>query len=418
MSTLTKLSFLIWDGLPFTIAKSKGQTHWGSESIYVTVVNLYKTLLRFVIYEVSLTYRTAAFASIQFYYQSIQNITSMISSIVKHDASTLPTTASIVKKIFPIVPSILSPIFTFSLLIAAISRSLPNISQLLSTNCMQSLSAKLVTFLTSMQSQFNALNECITHLESLAAENFQLHAQLANVQQENADLRSQLLQNNVTGSVSSSASLPAPQSTADLGTAASTWATKTSLILPAKTSQVPSACQIATSQRLFSDKTGSNGFEYVYIPCSHRIMHSEVCRSLRILVVDTGCLLDINFPACEVIGVLVHMQYLEEFKSQLVSAKISLVNNFDTLDSKNVADLKFANLSVSGLETQALILQNARCLQARKFLHSHLVLPVAHFFVQSGWIGLEEIPVRLVAEHFGDAPNKKCALDALTAMIE
>ncbi|OAD74348.1 hypothetical protein PHYBLDRAFT_71390 [Phycomyces blakesleeanus NRRL 1555(-)] len=29
------LSFLIWDGLPFTIAKSKGQTHWGSESIYV-----------------------------------------------------------------------------------------------------------------------------------------------------------------------------------------------------------------------------------------------------------------------------------------------------------------------------------------------------------------------------------------------
>ncbi|OAD79991.1 hypothetical protein PHYBLDRAFT_185013 [Phycomyces blakesleeanus NRRL 1555(-)] len=59
-SSLVLLSFLIWDGLPFTIAKSKGQTHWGSESIYVTVVNLYKTLLRFVIYEVSLTYRTAA----------------------------------------------------------------------------------------------------------------------------------------------------------------------------------------------------------------------------------------------------------------------------------------------------------------------------------------------------------------------
>ncbi|OAD65664.1 hypothetical protein PHYBLDRAFT_175845 [Phycomyces blakesleeanus NRRL 1555(-)] len=35
------VSFLIWDGLPFTIAKSKGQTHWGSESIlnYYTIFN-------------------------------------------------------------------------------------------------------------------------------------------------------------------------------------------------------------------------------------------------------------------------------------------------------------------------------------------------------------------------------------------
>ncbi|OAD75683.1 hypothetical protein PHYBLDRAFT_166910 [Phycomyces blakesleeanus NRRL 1555(-)] len=255
-------------------------------------------------------------------------------------------------------------------------------SQLLPANCMQSLPVELVTFLTSMQSQFNALNE-------------------PNVRQENADLRSQLLQNNVTGPVLNSASLPAPQSTEDLGTAASTWATKTSLILPAKTSRVPSACRVAASQRLFSDKTGPDGFEYVYIPRSRLIMHSEVRRSLRTLGVDTGHLLDINFPAHGVIGILVHVQYLEEFKSQLASAKVSLVNNFDPLDPKNVADPKFANLSVSGLETQALVLQNARCLQALKFLCSHLVLPVAHFFVQSGWIGLEEIPARPVAEHFG-----------------
>ncbi|OAD67745.1 hypothetical protein PHYBLDRAFT_72156 [Phycomyces blakesleeanus NRRL 1555(-)] len=259
--------------------------------------------------------------------------------------------------------------------------------QLLPANCMQSLPAKLVTFLTSMQSQFNALNKCTAHLESFAVKNVQLHAQLAN-------------------------------STADLRTAASTWATKTSLILPAKTPRVPSAHQVAASQRLFSDKTGPDGFKYVYIPRSRCITHGEVCRSLRTLGVDTSHLLYINFSACGVIRILVHVQYLEEFNSQLASAKVSLVNNFDPLDPKNVADPKFANLSVSGLETQALALQNARCIQALKFLRSHLVLPVAHFFVQSEWIGLEEIPARPVAEHFGDAPNKKRALDALTAMIE
>ncbi|OAD65501.1 hypothetical protein PHYBLDRAFT_153399 [Phycomyces blakesleeanus NRRL 1555(-)] len=170
-----------------------------------------------------------------------------------------------------------------------------------------------------------------------------------------------------------SASLPAPQSTADLETATFTWATKTSLILPAKTLQVPSARRVAASQRLFSDKTGPDGFEYIYILLSRRITHSEVRRSPRTLGVDTDCLLDINFPAHGVIGILVHVQYLEKFKSQLASAKVSLVNNFDSLDPKNVADLKFANLFVS----------------------------VAHFFVQSRWIGLEEIPARPVAEHFG-----------------
>ncbi|OAD81226.1 hypothetical protein PHYBLDRAFT_138777 [Phycomyces blakesleeanus NRRL 1555(-)] len=185
--------------------------------------------------------------------------------------------------------------------------------QLLPDNCMQSLPAELVLFLTSMQSQFNALNERTAHLESLAAENVQLHAQLANV---------------------------------------------------------------AASQRLFFDKTGPDGFEYVYISRSRHITHSEVRYSLRTLGVDTGCLLDINFSARGVIGILIHVQYLEEFKSQLASAKVSLVNNFDPLDPKNVADPKFVNLSVS-------------------------VLPVAHFFVQSGWIGLKEIPARPVAEHFG-----------------
>ncbi|OAD67255.1 hypothetical protein PHYBLDRAFT_63749 [Phycomyces blakesleeanus NRRL 1555(-)] len=36
-----QVSFLIWDGLPFTIAKSKGQTHWELESIlnYYTLFN-------------------------------------------------------------------------------------------------------------------------------------------------------------------------------------------------------------------------------------------------------------------------------------------------------------------------------------------------------------------------------------------
>ncbi|OAD78074.1 hypothetical protein PHYBLDRAFT_164951 [Phycomyces blakesleeanus NRRL 1555(-)] len=169
------------------------------------------------------------------------NIASTIASIIKHNASTLPTTASIVKKKFSIVPVILSPIFTFSLPIATISKSSPNMSQLLPTNCMQSLPPKLVTFLTSMQSQFNALNE-------------------PNVRQENADLQSQLLQNNVTSPVPSFASLPASQSTADLGTTASTWTIKTNLILSAKTLRVPSARWVAASQRLFSDKTGRDGF--------------------------------------------------------------------------------------------------------------------------------------------------------------
>ncbi|OAD68531.1 hypothetical protein PHYBLDRAFT_150120 [Phycomyces blakesleeanus NRRL 1555(-)] len=152
---------------------------------------------------------------------------------------------------------------------------------------------------------------------------------------------------------------------------------------------------------MFSDKTGPDGFEYVYISWSRCIMHSEVCCSLRTLGVDTGRLLDINFPARGVIGVLVYVQYLEEFKSQIACAKVSLIDSFDPLDPKNVADPKFANLSLSGLETQTLVLQNACCSQALKFLCPHLVLPVAHFFIQSGWIDIKEISAHPIAENFG-----------------
>ncbi|OAD69170.1 hypothetical protein PHYBLDRAFT_66859 [Phycomyces blakesleeanus NRRL 1555(-)] len=34
----TAVSFLIWVGLPFTITKSKGQTHWGSRSILAIIL--------------------------------------------------------------------------------------------------------------------------------------------------------------------------------------------------------------------------------------------------------------------------------------------------------------------------------------------------------------------------------------------
>ncbi|OAD66778.1 hypothetical protein PHYBLDRAFT_70234 [Phycomyces blakesleeanus NRRL 1555(-)] len=42
MTTVIVMLFPIWVGLPFTITKSKGQTHWGSRSIQVLRLTIFR----------------------------------------------------------------------------------------------------------------------------------------------------------------------------------------------------------------------------------------------------------------------------------------------------------------------------------------------------------------------------------------
>ncbi|KAK4514430.1 uncharacterized protein ATC70_002026 [Mucor velutinosus] len=154
---------------------------------------------------------------------------------------------------------------------------------------------------------------------------------------------------------------------------------------------------------------GVQGYQYVYIGRSRKIQRSEVRKHLANASVDLGRVLDICFPASHVIGVLLHVQYVEEFTALLTKAKGELFPAFDPLDPSNIADPKYASLSDD--DRHALIHQftEARCLQTLSFLRPLNVSGVGKYFIQKGWICDESLSVAVAqaVERFAKKEPKK-----------
>ncbi|KAK4513039.1 histone deacetylase and transcriptional regulator, partial [Mucor velutinosus] len=71
---------------------------------------------------------------------------------------------------------------------------------------------------------------------------------------------------------------------------------------------------------------------------SGKILRSEVRYQLRRAGIDTGRVLDICFPATGVIGILLHIQYVEEFLACMRKCEADHIENFQPLDPNNIAD--------------------------------------------------------------------------------
>ncbi|OAD66963.1 hypothetical protein PHYBLDRAFT_174673 [Phycomyces blakesleeanus NRRL 1555(-)] len=237
---------------------------------------------------------------------------------------------------------------------------------------MQGLPTELTSFLTTLQAQIMNVQNRTDQLERLAAENARLTTELDHARTTIANLQKQLGSQSASEKNFSEISLSnpagavgAPDKNKEPGLEASTWATKASVSLPVtapKMSTVPSARRIAASVHMFALPSGPSGYEYVYIPRSRRLKHKEVRSSLRTLGVDSSRLLDINFPARGVIGILVHVQYADTFKAKLTTASVEILDAFDPLDPDNVADPKYASLSTHELANTAAMLHHDRCL--------------------------------------------------------
>ncbi|OAD80280.1 hypothetical protein PHYBLDRAFT_137828 [Phycomyces blakesleeanus NRRL 1555(-)] len=280
-------------------------------------------------------------------------------------------------------------------------------STLLPSSVMQGMSPDLASFLGNMQAQFMSLQQRTNKLESLAATNARLTTQLVNAEKLIADLRSQLASQGNCQITTNASISSAPTTPKEPGTEASTWATTAAaahnpVVVPTalsvcKTPRPPSVHRVAASARMFAILTGPKGYQYMYIPRSRRLTDREVRNSLKTLGVDTGRILDINFPAKDVVGILVHNQYAEKFQTTLTTVAIEILDAIDPLDPKNIVDPKYKSLSDSELEEVAAELHSDRCLKALKYLCPHVAVPVGHFFCDQGWISKEDIPVHSVS---------------------
>ncbi|KAG2178933.1 hypothetical protein INT43_001780 [Umbelopsis isabellina] len=85
-------------------------------------------------------------------------------------------------------------------------------------------------------------------------------------------------------------------------------------------------------------------YEIAYIPKNRKLTRSEIRSRLRDVGIDTTRVLDIIYPARDVIGLLVHVQYRALLKETLLQKKIETIDSFDPLDPKHIADPRHASL--------------------------------------------------------------------------
>ena len=125
---------------------------------------------------------------------------------------------------------------------------------------------------------------------------------------------------------------------------------------------------------------------------------------------DTGRVLDISFPASGVLGVLMHVQYVEQFTAVMQKAGAELILDFDPLDPVHLADPKFASLSADQRADQLHELVNSRALDTLSFLRPVVVGSVARSFLEWGWIDESDLRAAVSeasARHQAANPNSK-----------
>ncbi|KAI7861490.1 hypothetical protein BDF14DRAFT_1887119 [Spinellus fusiger] len=241
--------------------------------------------------------------------------------------------------------------------------------------------AQLISAVTSLQQSFAQMASEHTHqkqrleaFEAIMEENKQLRETVAALEAKLAALT-----NKATPVIQEVTQATKNHQQAEKTAKDSTWAT-----VAKKTRPAPSTRRVESAACAFIIQEGPKGYTYVYIPRGRCMNRPEARRLLRTLGLETGRILDVCFPAHSVLGLLVHVQYVESLTAVLNKAKVDIYKNFDPLDPKHLADPKYATFNVEQMCIEAARLQENRCMQAIQYMRPHIAFSVAAAFVANG----------------------------------
>jgi len=279
----------------------------------------------------------------------------------------------------------------------------------------------------TMQQDISAHNSALQELNALKTTILNLQKQNESLTQENERLRQQL--NSQQGSTTTQAQpksgiqqQPKPHSSATQSTQQAPNATKktpnnswTEVIKRSKKVRNPADVTDKHRQAITRGfnlaPEGPKGYTTVYFNRSRRFTRTEVRNNLHLIKADASRIIDVTFPARNIIGVLVHLQYKDNLVSILTKNNINVVEGFDPTDPKHLADPKFKEMSLSKREDAAFDLQINRCAKSLVYLanrRSRLFASVANHFLENGWTTTEYIDsVAPVNNIFGSSGFKK-----------
>ncbi|KAI9243686.1 hypothetical protein EDC94DRAFT_493911, partial [Helicostylum pulchrum] len=129
-----------------------------------------------------------------------------------------------------------------------------------------------------------------------------------------------------------------------------------------------------------------SGYKYVYIYRKHAMTRKDIRHRFGLLGVTTARVIDINFPAHSIVGILIHKEYKPNFKAVLDECKIPTIDNFDPTAGANIADPKYTDLNAETRAKFSASLHQDRCMRTLNFIREYLLPSVSKFFIEQKWI--------------------------------
>ncbi|CEP12861.1 hypothetical protein [Parasitella parasitica] len=266
----------------------------------------------------------------------------------------------------------------------------------------------LQTLVLTMQRDISAHHAALEELNTLKSTILDLKNKNFSLTEENASLRQQIAdltasttaaKRNPPASVSNQQTQPNKAATSTTTKTGSTYAEVAQQKQP-KQKKVKNPADVTDKHRAAitrgfnAQAEGPKGYHSVYINRSRRFTRTEVRHNLHLIGAEASRIIDVTFPARNVIGILIHVQYKDTLLELLAKSKVAFLDQFDPVDPQHVADPKYRELSFSKREDIAFELHIKRCTQSLRYLacrRPHLFASVAAFFQTEGYVTSEDI---------------------------
>ncbi|KAG1055155.1 hypothetical protein G6F43_002867 [Rhizopus delemar] len=93
-----------------------------------------------------------------------------------------------------------------------------------------------------------------------------------------------------------------------------------------------------TAARFFQPPSTNQGFQYLYVSTKARVPFGKLCSYLRNIGANNARVLDIHYPDRNVAALLIHNDYVAEFKQLLEAKRVHFANNFDPWNGATLKD--------------------------------------------------------------------------------
>ncbi|CEP06800.1 hypothetical protein [Parasitella parasitica] len=236
--------------------------------------------------------------------------------------------------------------------------------------------------LNSQASTENLLQQLLHMVESLKQE-------LATTRQELADLKRQhQTLDGISPSQTPAATTqpePARNSTNPWNQPERTASLTQSLFLEKERERKQQQRYVA-SARMLQPPSPNQGYEHVYIPTKVRLPVGKLRTLLRRLGISNGRIIDIHYPVRNVAGILVHKEFVEDFKATLINRGGQVIEDFDPRKGNTIQDPKYADYTEHQRDQIASYIHQSRLEKSLRHIREPVKFSVARYFYQQNWI--------------------------------